>query len=800
MKRLIYPVLLLLLLAACNPAEETLPTLAPTVAASATCEEIVATALNQTSDACDTTERNQACYGNGAIAAQLRQADAPFEQPGQRIQIGTLESMQLAALNTDTGEWGVALLRVQANLPDTLPGQNVTLLIFGNTEFRTVESGANPQAFYFQSGVGYQLTCAAAPPDGLLIQTPEGVANIEFNLNNVQIQLGSTAFIEAAPENEMIVNVIEGQAIVTANDVSETIPAGARTRVPLDAQGLAAGQPSAPEPYNAAAFQTLPLRPLQRDIEIAPPIAGSSTFAPIGFQIQDSIGQAGEFDEFTLNVQAGQQAYFDGLAENTDIRWNLTAPDGTTAFNQQVVQFDYDTLTFEQAGEYTLTVAGLNDTTGVYEFRIWDVPPPQPQSITIVSGDSEELVSGTIETPGVSDIFTFEAEVGQQVYFDGEAGDTDIRWTLAAPDGTDLFRTQVVQFDFDTFVLEQGGLYTLTVDGLTDATGEYAFKLLDVPPAQPESTTIISADNETFTSGIIETSGVVDIFTFEAQAGQQVYFDGESGDTNIRWTLAAPDGTELFSTQVVQFDFDTFVLEQTGTHTLTIDGLTDTTGEYSFRLLDVPIAEPVQTGIVTIESEKKTGGTIESPGTTDIFTFDAAAGQQIYFDGLLGDTNIRWTLTAPDETVLFNAQVVQFDVDTFLLEQTGTYTLTIDGLNDVTGNYEFRLLDVPVSEPVAITIATNPDAMISGAIETPGVIDVYTFTAESGQQVVYDGEADNTNIRWTLTAPDDTVVFNTQVVQFEFEPFTLEQSGVYTMTIDGLGDAVGEYRFQLRAE
>jgi hypothetical protein len=28
--------------------------------------------------------------------------------------------------------WGIALMKVQANIPDTIPGQNVTLLAFGD--------------------------------------------------------------------------------------------------------------------------------------------------------------------------------------------------------------------------------------------------------------------------------------------------------------------------------------------------------------------------------------------------------------------------------------------------------------------------------------------------------------------------------------------------------------------------------------------------------------------------------------------------------------------------------------------
>jgi hypothetical protein len=41
--------------------------------------------------------------------------------------------------------WGVALMRLQANIPETLPGQNVTFLLFGDVEIRNaVETNVEP--------------------------------------------------------------------------------------------------------------------------------------------------------------------------------------------------------------------------------------------------------------------------------------------------------------------------------------------------------------------------------------------------------------------------------------------------------------------------------------------------------------------------------------------------------------------------------------------------------------------------------------------------------------------------------
>ncbi len=51
------------------------------------------------------------------------------------------------------------MLRIQANLPDTMPGQNVTILLFGDVSIYNADSEDDEtygpmQAFYFRAGVG----------------------------------------------------------------------------------------------------------------------------------------------------------------------------------------------------------------------------------------------------------------------------------------------------------------------------------------------------------------------------------------------------------------------------------------------------------------------------------------------------------------------------------------------------------------------------------------------------------------------------------------------------------------------
>jgi hypothetical protein len=176
------------------------------------------------------------------------QPDAPkftFAKPGDKTPLKNVETVQLNSLDTDGNQWGIAVMRIQANLPDSAPGQNVTMLLFGNVQIsdnalnaiyptpvptivvsppvapptdtptaggkasstpkftprpsntprpsstpRNTPTATNApafksmQAFYFSSGVG-QPSCDQAPQDGILIQSPKGgTQNIQLDVDD----------------------------------------------------------------------------------------------------------------------------------------------------------------------------------------------------------------------------------------------------------------------------------------------------------------------------------------------------------------------------------------------------------------------------------------------------------------------------------------------------------------------------------------------------------------------------------------------------------------------------------------
>ena len=256
------------------------------------------------------------------------------------------------------GMWGVALLRVQANLPDTLPGQNVTMLLFGdvaienaggtrasitqriiaNTNLnvrggpgttyailgvlgsgqravadgRTSDSrwlhiqrdegsagwvianaitatgdinqlpviGANEnperrygpmQAFYFRSGIG-DAGCDNVPASGMLIQTPQGVGEIELLVNEVRVSLGSTVYLSAKPNQALTVGTLEGHATVEVNGITQTAIAGTQVQVPVGEDLRPIAPPLPPEPLDTSIIGLAPVEALPVPVTIPPPI------------------------------------------------------------------------------------------------------------------------------------------------------------------------------------------------------------------------------------------------------------------------------------------------------------------------------------------------------------------------------------------------------------------------------------------------------------------------------------------------------------------------------------------------
>ncbi|NJL53131.1 MAG: hypothetical protein HC930_14780 [Hydrococcus sp. SU_1_0] len=77
-----------------------------------------------------------------------------------------------------------------------------------------------------------------------------------------------------------------------------------------------------------------------------------------------------------------------------------------------------------------------------------------------------------------------------------------------------------------------------------------------------------------------------------------------------------------------------------------------------------------------------------------------------------------------------------------------------------------------------------------------GEKDTYTFAGESGQTLLFDSLEYASNINWQVLSPSGSSVFNNTNISSD-RTHVLSETGIYTLTVDGANDAVGNYGFRI---
>lgn len=141
------------------------------VVAQSDCSALMNEAFSALDENCNTAGRNEACYGYNRVEASfLSQIDAStFSQPQDIASVADIATIRTAPLSSSDNTWGIALMNIQANLPDTLPGQSVTFILMGDVE---VENAVAPEdAFDPNDGIEVVI----ATPNGANVRSGAGL-------------------------------------------------------------------------------------------------------------------------------------------------------------------------------------------------------------------------------------------------------------------------------------------------------------------------------------------------------------------------------------------------------------------------------------------------------------------------------------------------------------------------------------------------------------------------------------------------------------------------------------------------
>ena len=497
-----------------------------------------------------------------------------------------------------------------------------------------------------------------------------------------------------------------------------------------------------------------------------------------------NIEAAGDEDVYTFDATAGQEVLFSRLAGGLDLTWTLSAPDGSEVFDSA---FGDQLVTLTQTGTFTLTVAGQAPTdVGTYEFTLDDVAGNIDEiGIFIgafVSDGDPAPGAGNIESPGAVDVYRFDADERQLLFFDDlDTSSFDFDWTLAAPSGAVVF-SAVALLDAEATMPERG-TYTLTVSGSSaSVVGTYEFRIFEVEPPQ----VFAIGFGDTVAQGVpaagagdVERPGSVDIYTFEAAAGQVAILKVLVGNTDMAWDLTDPDGSVVLDSTFVISD-ELVPLAVTGTYTLTVDGFAfNNSGTYSFQLLAGPPPEEfsIESGDTVADGVPSSGaGNIEVAGATDVYSFDAIAGQHMLFDVRESNFDLEWALAAPDGSELFSGVLSNTDVPVSL-PQAGRYTLIVAGrlLFELgNGTYSFQLIEeVSANDPPV------------------GVDDV--FEVAEGEMLVVAAPGVLAND----SDPDGDVISVGNLIAPVNGALTMQQVGSFQYTPDSGFSGVDSFRYEL---
>lgn len=195
--RLVYAFLLAVLMLILSPE----PIVAQdTPATSGTCPAIVERALKAVDNNCADLGRNSVCYGYSQVNALFSEAaeEVNFSVPSDTARIATLEQIETAPLDEDKNLWGLALMNVQANVPDTLPGQGVVFMLMGDAR---IENAVNADSVPEELAPPITVTTTI---DKLRLRT---LPDIRATVRNV-IPLGAELTADVRGENGYWVRVI----------------------------------------------------------------------------------------------------------------------------------------------------------------------------------------------------------------------------------------------------------------------------------------------------------------------------------------------------------------------------------------------------------------------------------------------------------------------------------------------------------------------------------------------------------------------------------------------------------------
>lgn len=497
----------------------------------------------------------------------------------------------------------------------------------------------------------------------------------------------------------------------------------------------------------------------------------------------------GQRATYNLSIPSIKTVYFDSLSDENRANWSLIGPQGTLVNQRSFDVSDGGRITpsglLLPPAEYQIVVDGQGDFAGSVAFRFLD-----EDAATGVQLD--QVVTGSLAPANSMLLYQFSVTQPTTVLFDllSSAGfGNRPNLVLVDPSGTELLRQPFD--DSSRLRLPAAGTYQIVIDGRVGekgASGDFSFVVRNSKDQE-----IALNLNQTVRGHL--NIGQQIVYSITANQDSLWYLDSFSSVLKISWLLRGPTGT-LVQRRSIAYDASNLnpavLAIPPGLYELVIDGDQDYSGDYAFRLLDLPTyAQP-------ITFDTSINGTNNSANGTRVYSFAAASGDQFFFDrmSLTGfNSSVWWRLVDPFAQQVFSLDVR--DVNTFQIGQAGNYYLLIEGQSD--DSAEQGIVSFNVHRVIPTKTSLNLGDIVNGSLGV-GASKRYEFTLGNERLVAFDSRSPLDEVTWTLDGPNGNIQ--------SARPFSSSDadransvlhllSGTYTITVDATGDAAPNYTFRL---
>jgi hypothetical protein len=176
-------------------------------------------------------------------------------------------------------------------------------------------------------------------------------------------------------------------------------------------------------------------------------------------------------------------------------------------------------------------------------------------------------------------------------------------------------------------------------------------------------------------------------------------------------------------------------------------------------------------------------GALDAPGQQKQYQCTVQDTKRVVFDSLTNRSDLNWTLTGPNGTVVngrqFSDDGNSYSMPAFDLA-SGTYTLTVAASGDATGSYAMRIVDA------AAAANLTPGTTVSDTLVQGNETSVYRFDASAGQQFFFKSNSvDGGSAYWRLIDPYGRQVGSHYNMGSDQDTFSVPSSGEYLLLVEG---------------